>query len=380
MWTTKTWFRMTIVGAAVGTAALLAAAIGTEAKAAAPEKPVAGKQVHFPQGTWSAVPQAGPDGKVMQCNLVALRSRAAPAGGIDTRLSLTIGRGAGFAFGLADGQMPAEDILDDQAEIVVDGHSFPAVAFTVAASNNLALHPGDAAGVLAALAKATTLRLHSAGDGIDTGAIALDLPGDALAWLELCGKVFAIAVDRPTDPKAPALPVPRPPSPEIAFPAPTPAGPPGIDDKQKISGWDASELRGGEGKVTACMIRQHYTTGSGPDQRAIGTFLIDTPSKGFTLMLKDSSLFLTPGPLTATLTIDGKSFADFSTQMLSKDEIGLFPQHGAALALALGDGAALAFKSPVEGMEFPIPSGVVPWLRACTHRWGFGFEPQPAKP
>ena len=380
MWAAKAWFQAAIVGAAVCMVVFLAAAIGNEAKAAAAEKPVAGKQVHFPQGTWSAVPQAGPDGKVMQCVLVAMRARAAPAGGIDTRLSLTVGRGAGLAFALADAQMPAEDILDDQAEIVLDGHAFPAVAFTVAASNNLALHPGDAAGVLAALAKATTLRLHSAGDGVDTGAIALDLPGDALGWLEQCGKQFAIAIDRPTDPNAPALPVPRPPSPEIAFPAPTPAGPPGIDDKQKIAGWDASELRDGDGKVTACIIRQHYTTGSGPNPRIIGTFLMDTRSKGLTLMLKDSSLNLTPGPLTATLAIEGKPFAEISSQILSKDEIGLFPQHGAALALALGDGVTFAFKSPAEGMEFPIPSGVVPWLRACTRRWGFGFEPQPAKP
>jgi hypothetical protein len=315
----------------------------------------------------------------MQCNLVAPRSRAAPAGGIDTRLSLTIGRGAGFAFGLADAQMPAEDILDDEAEIVVDGHAFPAVAFTVAASDNLALHPGDAAGVLAALAKATTLRLRSAGDGVDTGAIALDLPDDALAWLELCGKTFDIAIDRPTDPNAPALPAARPRPPEIASDAPV--GLAGLDNKWKISGWDASELRGSDGKVLACVIRQRYTSGSGPaGERIIGTFLMATLSKGLTLMLKDSSLNLTPGPLTATLTIDGKPFADFSSQMLSKDEIGLFPQHGAALAVALGDGVALAFKSPVEGMEFPIPAGVVPWLRACTRRWGFGFEPPAAKP
>jgi hypothetical protein len=229
--------------------------------------------------------------------------------------------------------------------------------------------------VLAALAKATTLRLRSAGDGVDTGDIGLDLPGEALAWLQQCGKQFSIAIDRPTDPKAPPLPVPRPRSPEIVSGAPV--GLAGLDNKWKISGWDASELRDSNGKVIACVIRQHYTSGSGPSgARIIGTFLIATRSKGLTLMLKDTSLNLSSGPLAATLAIEGKPFADISSQILSKDEIGVFPQHGATLALALGDGAALVFKSPAEGMDFPVPAGVVPWLRACTHRWGFGFEPE----
>ncbi len=60
--------------------------------------------------------------------------------------------------------------------------------------------------------------------------------------------------------------------------------------------------------------------------------------------------------------------------MLGNDEIGIFPQHGNALAAALGDGVTFNFKSKVEGMEFPIPAGVVPWLRACSRRNGFGFE------
>ena len=357
----------------------MAAVPGSPCKAAASEKPVAGKTVHFPNGTWSALPQLGPDGKVRQCVLVALRSRAGPAGGIDTRLSIDISRGAGLAFALVDDKMPSGDILDDEAEVVLDGRSFPAVAFTVAGSSDLAVHPGDAAGVLAGLAKTATLKLRSDGAGVDTGAMSLDLPAEALGWLAQCGKEFNIAIDRPSDPNAPALPVPRPRSPEIAFIPATPAGPPGIADKQKISGWDASELRAGDGKVAVCLIRQHYAVGSQPGSRTLGTFLMVSRAKGLTMMLKDSNLNLPENqPVEATLAIDQKPFAGFESHVLGSDEIGLFPQHGAALAAALGDGVTFNFKSKVEGMEFPIPSGVVPWLRACSRRWGFGFEPEPA--
>src|SRR5947209_20348219 len=62
-----------------------------------PLRPEASKQIHFPEGAWSAVPQAGPDGKVRQCVLVAMRTRNSDSGPIETRLSLIIGRGAGFA-------------------------------------------------------------------------------------------------------------------------------------------------------------------------------------------------------------------------------------------------------------------------------------------
>ncbi len=175
--------------------------------------------------------------------------------------------------------------LDDQAEIVLDDHAFPAAAFTVG-SDTLALHPGDAAGALAALEKTTKLRLRSDGAGIDTGPIALDLPGEALGWLKQCDKQFDIAIDRPSDPNAGPLPVPRPRSPEIASAQPTPAGPPGMEDKQKISGWDASELRDFAGKIAVCFIRQHYTVKS-PGARSIGTYLLVSRAKGLTIMLKD---------------------------------------------------------------------------------------------
>jgi hypothetical protein len=375
MWATKS--RLQVI--TVCTAVCVAAVLGNESKAAVPEKPVAGKQVHFPNGAWSGLPQKGPNGKVRQCVLVAKRPRAGPAGAIDTRLSLTIGRGSGLAFAILDGEMPCEDILDDQAEIVLDRHSFPAVAFTVG-SSSLAMHPGDAAGVLSALEKTATLRLRSDGAGIDTGAIALDLPGEALGWLKQCGKLFDIVIDRPTDPNAPDLPAPRRRSPKIASGQPTAAGPAGIEDKQKISGWDASELRGGDGKIAGCFIRQHYATGSHRGARSIGTFLTVSRTKGLTMMLKDTSLNLPQGqPVEATLIIDGKSFVGLSARVLGNDEIGVYPLHGAALALALGNGASLVFKSPVEDMEFPVPSGIVPWLRACGRRWEIGFEPEEAK-
>jgi hypothetical protein len=353
------------------------------AKADTP-KPVAGKNIRFPDGYWSGLPQAGSDGKVQQCVMVASRPRVLGSGTVDTALSLTIGHGAGMAFSLMDDKMPLDDILDDEAEVIIDGHNFPAVAFSVT-SNSVAIHPGDAAGVLAALAKAKTLRLRSAGDGLDTGAITLDLPGDALAWLIQCGKQFNIAIDRPTDPNAPALPAPRPPSPEIGTNEPTPAGPPSIEDKQKIADWDASELRGSDGRVLVCFIRQHYTLGSGPGPavavRFVGTFLMVSRAKGLTMMLKDSAINL-PGEPTvqATMAIDSKPFLGFDAHALGNDEIGIFPQHGAALATSLGDGTTINFKAPkVENMEFSIPSGVVPWLRACSHRWGIAFEPE-AKP
>lgn len=344
---------------------------------AAPPKPVAGQQVHFAEGTWSAVPQVRPNAKVRQCVLVALRSRAITGGVVDTRLSADISAGSGLALAVLDDKLPAEDILDDQAEVMLDGKTFPAVAFTVANSNSIAVHPGDAAAVLAALKKTTKLRLRSDGAGVDTGDIALDMPADALGWLVQCGQTFHIAVDHPSDPDAPPLPVAQPRSPEIAPAVPTPAGPPGIEIKWKIARWDASELRGNDSKILACMIRQHYgVSGSGVPPRTIGAFLVASRSKGLTMMLKDSSLDL-PGnqPVEATLAIDKAPFSGFESHVLGNDEIGIFPQHGAALGTALGDGVDVDFKSKAEGMEFFIPAGVVPWLRACARRNGFGFDP-----
>jgi hypothetical protein len=365
---------LALLCAAMSAAAMLAAM----SNAAAVNNPVAGQTVHFQNGYWSGAPQVGPDGKVRQCVMVASRPRAGASGPVDTALSIDIGRGAGLGFAIMDDGLPAEDILDDEAEIVLDGHAYPADGFTVT-GHDLAFHPGDAAGVLSALAKTKVLQLRSAGARVDTGPITIDLPADALAWLQQCGRQFAIPIDQPSDPNAPPLPTPRPPSPVIGTNEPTQAGPPGIDDKQKIARWDASELRDNDGKVIVCFIRQHY--GIPPQQgqagRSIGTFLALSRSKGLNLMLKDSVLNL-PGNegVPATLTIDDKPFISFESHVLGSDEIGIFPQHGAALAAALGDGVTLNFKSKVEGMEFAVPAGVVPWLRACGNRWNIPFEPQ----
>jgi hypothetical protein len=141
------------VWASVLLAAVVSAPLAASARADAPQKLVAGNQVHFPQGR-SAVPQLGPNGKVRQCVLVAMRSRATPAGDADTRLSIDISSGSGMVFALLDDGLLSEDILDEQTEVIIGAHIYPAVAFTVAGSNSIALHPGDAAGVLAALAGA----------------------------------------------------------------------------------------------------------------------------------------------------------------------------------------------------------------------------------
>ena len=63
--------------------------------------------------------------------------------------------------------------------------------------------------------------------------------------------------------------------------------------------------------------------------------------------------------------------------MQGSDEIAIFPDHGADLAKALGDGASAHFDAKnVETLDFPVVPGVMPWLRVCTHRWGFSFEPE----
>jgi hypothetical protein len=373
--------RVLIFAAAVllySAAGMALAAHGAEIGAQIP-KPVPGQKVHFPNGMWSGLPQTGPDGKVRQCVMVSARPRAGKTGDktgdkIDTRFSIDIGTGAGLTLALGDDKLPTDQIMDDEAEIVLNGKAFPAVAFTVGGS--IAFHPGDAAGVFAALGKTESVQLRSDGARIDSGPIAIDLPGDAYAWLRQCDTQFKIAIDRPSDPNAGSLPVPRPHSPEIGTSQPTPAGPPGIEDKQKISGWDASELRGDDGRVLACMIRQHYGEG-GKEPHRIATFLVVSRSKGLTMLLKDSALHLPGGAnVDATLKFDDKPFTGFAAQVEGPDEIAIFPDHGTALAAALGDGADAHFDAAkIETMDFPVVAGVVPWLRACSNRWGISFEP-----
>lgn len=359
-------------------AALVAANLALPAHAATADNPVAGKQVRFPQGVWSALPQVGPDGKVRQCVLVAPRQRSKAGDKVDTAFALNVSRGSGLSIMVMDDGMPSERVLDDQAEIVIDGRSFPSVAFPV--GNAFALHPDDAAGVLAALGKARDVTLRSDGAGVNSGPIALNLPADALSWLKQCGKTFDIAIDKPTDPDAPEMPVPRPRSPKIAVMQPTPAGPPGIEDRQKIEGWDASELRGSDGAIVACFIRRRYLIGAGTPgpQRRLGIFLIVSRAKGLTMMLKDSKLNRPEGQaLEATLKIGNVPYDGFSAQVEGADEIGLFPQHGAALAEAIETRSVLAMRAKTieDNYEFSVQPGVIGWLRACARRNAIAIEP-----
>jgi hypothetical protein len=361
------------IGAAL--AFFIAATAPSLVHAVPAEKPVAGQQARFSKGFWSALPQIGPNGKVRQCVLVALRQRAGKDGPVDTRFAINISRGAGLVVTMGDDGLPTEQVLDDQAELLIDDRAFPAVGFPI--GTTFVLHPGDAAEALVAIGKATHVRLRSDGAGIDSGAVTIDLPSEALNWLKQCGKTFDIAIGKPTDPDAPELPVPLPRSPRTAFLPATPAGPPGMADKQKIEGWDASELRNNDGNIIVCYIRRRYVTGSEPGSRRLGTFLMVSQRKGFTLMLKDSNVKLAEGqPVEATLDVGSESFTGFSAQVLGEDEIGIFPQHGKVLAAALEKGVRVTFKSKVsDNFEFPVQASVVPWLRACARRNGIAMEP-----
>jgi hypothetical protein len=275
---------------------------------------------------------------------------------------------------IQDDGLPSEQVLDDQAELAIGDRVFPAVYFPI--GNAQVFHPGDAEGALTALGKATQVRLRSDGAGIDSGAIRIDLAPEALDWLKQCGKTFDIATDKPTDPNAPDMPIPRPRSPKIAFIPATVAGPPGMADKQKIEGWDASELRNNDGSIVVCMIRRHYVMGSEPDARRLATFFMASRAKGLTMMLKDSVRHGTEGEaVEASLKMDDKPFPPFAAAVLGPDEVGITPQHGTALAAALENGGRATFRTGTDyQLEFPIQAGVIPWLRACARRNGIPIE------
>jgi hypothetical protein len=188
---------------ALALAALIATA--TPSLAAPQPKPVAGQQVRFPQGVWAGVPQVGPDGKVRQCVLVAPRQRVGKDGPVNTRFAINISRGSGFVFVIHDDGIPSEQVLDDQAEVLLDQRSFPAVGFQIAGTA-FTFHPGDAAAALEALGKAQQVQLRSDGGGIDSGPIEINLPREALNWLKACGKTFDIAIDKVSDPDAAPMP------------------------------------------------------------------------------------------------------------------------------------------------------------------------------
>ncbi|WP_035648904.1 hypothetical protein [Bradyrhizobium sp. ORS 285] len=365
---------MTIIrGGLIALVAMLA--MGARSADAAPPKPVAGQQVRFEQGYWSGLPQAGPDGKVRQCVMVARRPRKSGDGTVDTRFSVNVSRGAGLVFAVNDDGLPRERVLDDQAEIVIDGRAFPAVAFNVGPA--FAFHPGDAKAAAAALGRAAKVTLRADGAGLDTGAVTIDLPAEALAWLTSCAATFDIALDRATDPHAPDLPVPRPRSAKVAPAKPTQAGPAGIEDKQKIEGWDASELRNGDGTIFVCMIRRHYATGSEPDARRLGIFLMASRLRGVSMMVKDSSLKLPENkPVEASLAVGKTPFPQVTMQAQGSDEIGIFPQAGGRLLAAL-EAAPLVSLKPEggESYEFSMSAGVLGWLRACARRNAIALEP-----
>jgi hypothetical protein len=359
---------------ALALAALIATA--TPSLAAPEPKPVAGQQVRFPQGIWAGVPQVGPDGKVRQCVLVAPRQRMSKDGPVNTRFAINISRGSGFVFVIHDDGIPSEQVLDDQAEVLLGERSFPAVGFQIAGIA-FTFHPGDATAAIEALGKAKEVRLRSDGGGIDSGPIDINLPKEALNWLKACGKTFDIAIDKVSDPDAPPMPAARSRSPATLVMAATKAGPPGIEDKQKIDGWDASELRNNEGQIIVCFIRRHYYTGAEPGSRHLATFFMVSRRKGLTMTLKDSNLHLPEGsPVQATLEMGETPFTGFEAQVQGPDEIGIFPQHGVALAKALENGARALMKSPVsDNFEFPVQASVIPWLRACARRNGIAIEP-----
>lgn len=355
--------------------AMIAAAASSAAAAAPVEKPIAGKQVHFPNGVWSGLPQIGPNGKVRQCVMVAFRQRAGKDGPIETRVAVDISAGAGLVVTIQDDGLPTEQVLDDQAEILIDGRSFPAVGFPVGTA--FVFHPGDAESALNAIGKATRVTLRSDGAGIDSGAIKIDLPTDAWSWLKQCGKTFDIAIDKPTDPRAPEMPVPRPRSPKISIMPATPAGPPGTEERQKIEGWDASELRDNDGRIIVCFIRRRYADGSEPGAHRIATQFFVSRLKGLTMVLKDSEFnFPEEQPIEATFKVGAAPFTAVSTKVLGHDEIGVFPQHPTELAEALEKSNSATIRAPTGyQFEFPVRASVVPWLRACARRNGFSIEP-----
>jgi hypothetical protein len=372
MFDTRTRCKLAIAGAL---ASVILVNASSAASAMPVAKPAAGQEVRFAKGTWSALPQLGPDGKVRQCVLVAPRWRASKDGEIKTGLWINISRGSGLTIAIQDDGMPRENVLDDQAEVLIDGRSFPAVGYPV--QDALVFHPGDAAGALVALGKATEIRVRSDGAGIDSYPIWIELPAEALNWLKQCSKTFDIAIDKPTDPNAPELPAPRARSPKTALIPATQAGPPGIIDKQKIQGWDASELRNKDGNITVCLIRRHYVILSDPSEHELGTFLMVSRAEGLTMMLKDSSLDQPQGkPVEASFKVGDQPFTAFSARVLGNDEIGIFPQHGAALATALEDSGRATFKQTGSAqVDFPVQRSAIAWLRACARRNGIAIEP-----
>ena len=359
--------------ASAAVALLIATAL--PALAAAPEaKPVAGQQVRFPQGIWSGVPQAGPDGKV------AMRAGgAAPAHGqngpVNTHFAINISHGTGFVFMIQDEGLAIERVLDDQAEIVLGERSFPAVTFQIA-GDAFIFHPGDAAAALEALGKARQVRLHSDGSGVDSGYRHQPAGGSAelaeslrqdVRYRHRQGQRSRRAADaRSTAPLA------------------ANAGDAGDQSRAARHGGQAEDRRLGclgaaqqQGQILVCFIRRHYYAGSEPGARHLATFFMVSRAKGLTMMLKDSNLHLTEGDaVEATLKFDDRSFTGFSAQVKVPTRSAFFRSTAPHSPWALENGGRGLMKSPVsDNFEFPVQASVIPWLRACARRNGIPIEP-----
>src|SRR5205814_2147433 len=113
--------------------------------------------------------------------------------------------------------------------------------------------------------------------------------------------------DRPTDPDAPEMPKARPRSPRVLARAPTTDEMQGSAERQRVSGWDASEVRAADGTIAACYIRRLYSSGSGANRQTTATALMVDRNGGLRMALRDTNLNLTADqPLDATLTAGGK--------------------------------------------------------------------------
>jgi hypothetical protein len=106
------------------------------------------------------------------------------------------------------------------------------------------------------------------------------------------------------------------------------------------------------------------------------TALMAGRGTGLSLLVSDSSLKLAEGePLEATFTIGGKPFTGFSARVRGTDEIGIYPDRGAALLAALDGDAMLDVRSKAVALVFPFERDAVSWVRACARRNGITMEP-----
>ena len=181
---------------------LVAATAPSLVHAAPAEKPVAGQQVRFPKGYWSALPQVGPDGKVRQCVLVALRQRA--------------GSRRRCRYALCAEHRPRRRPCRSRSMTTACRPSRcsttrPRCCSMIAHSPRSAFRSAPRSCSIPAMPPARSPRsARRRASGCARRAPAsiparstIGLPAEALNWLKQCGTAFDIAIDRPTDPDAP---------------------------------------------------------------------------------------------------------------------------------------------------------------------------------